>query len=70
MTETVNVLMYYPNTRDDDISSLGKSTSYHKKLDAPGTKPDKTCDVPDSKGTTVTDAKCAADKKSFSVAQN
>ena len=43
--------MDYTNTRYYDISCLGTSTSQNKKVDASGTKPDTTGDVPDAKGT-------------------
>ena len=37
--ETVPVSMDYTNTKENYISSLGTSTSHHKKVDAPGSKP-------------------------------
>ena len=62
--ETVPVSMDFPNTIEDDISSLGTYTSYHTKLDSTGTKPDTTGDVPYSKVDDVPDTKGASDKKS------
>ena len=42
--------MDYTNTRDNDISYFGTSTSHHMKVDTPGTKPDTTGAVLDAKG--------------------
>ena len=62
ITETVPVPTDYTNTRYGDISSLGTSISQHRKVDAPGTKPDKTFAAPNKKGAAVPDEKGAADK--------
>ena len=59
--ETVPVPMDSTNTRDNDISYLGTSTSHHTKVDAPGTKTYTNGTAPDSKGAAVPDEKCASE---------
>ena len=57
--------MDYTNTRDDGILSLDTYISYNQKVDTPGTKPDTTGVVLDSKSAAVPFAKGAADKKNI-----